>query len=105
MNNTNFRRITSTHSISNLSPNPDKPEPYRFEKLSCHSSFGNFFYHRLSEHRKKFSVFFTRNSTVNWLQLEDVVLNGYGVGQNSTIMKEPLHLRPGQELPIFPIPP
>ena len=68
MNNTTFRRITSTHSISNLSPNPDKPEPYRFEKLSCHSFFGNFFYHRLSGHRKKFSVFFIRNSTVNWLQ-------------------------------------
>jgi hypothetical protein len=31
-------------------------------------------------------VLFTRNSIVNWLQLEDVVLNGYGVDQNSTII-------------------
>ena len=50
-----------------LTPNPDKPEPYRFEKLNCNSFFENPFYNGLSECHEKFSVFFTQNSIVNRL--------------------------------------
>ena len=59
-------RGLTQHNVP-LSPNPNKPEPYRFEKLSRHSFFGSPFYHWLSELRKKFSVFFTLNSIVNCL--------------------------------------
>jgi hypothetical protein len=53
--------------------NPDKLEPYRFEKLSCHSFFGNPFYHGLSECRKEVSVFFfARNSIVNFLNINRI---------------------------------
>ena len=41
--------------------------------------------------------------TYEKLQLEYVTLNGYGMGENLTIIQVSLHREGGQKLPIFPI--